>query len=129
VSFDYHADDMAIKEKTEMNFELYKWFQTWLYEYNFWIWKIESWIIYLKAFEITNWIPLSVHNLENRSSISVFNQSDKIVMFWTNNDFTIYEWAWGVPYAARFEVWFRPNNWASEKKLMEKVYKIEGWDR
>jgi hypothetical protein len=40
---------------------------------------------------------------------------------------TIYEGDWGKPYAARFEVWFKPDNGGNEQKLFQKNYKIEGW--
>ena len=43
--------------------------------------------------------------------------------------FTIYEGDWGKPYAARIEVWFRPDSGRTERKLMERVCKIEGWMR
>ena len=36
---------------------------------------------------------------------------------------------WGKYYAARFEVWFDPDSGAPERKLLEKNFKIEGWQR
>jgi hypothetical protein len=51
------------------------------------------------------------------------------VRFSNNGTITIYEGDWGKPYAARFEVWFKGNEDQRERKLMEKVYKIEGWQR
>lgn len=45
------------------------------------------------------------------------------------NEFTIYEGDWGKPYAARIEVWFRPDSGKPERKLMERVCKIKGWQR
>ena len=47
--------------------------------------------------------------------------------FSSATDFTIYEGDWGKPYAARFELWFKPVNGGHERKLIEKNYKIEGW--
>jgi len=32
-------------------------------------------------------------------------------------------------HAARFEVWFEPDNGDPERKLAERIYKIEGWQR
>jgi hypothetical protein len=43
--------------------------------------------------------------------------------------FTIYEGDWGKPYSARFEIWFIPDNGGKERKLVEKNYKVEGWQR
>jgi hypothetical protein len=31
--------------------------------------------------------------------------------------------------AKRFEIWFTPNAGGPDRKLMEKVFKIEGWQR
>lgn len=50
-------------------------------------------------------------------------------MFFSEASFTIYEGDWDKPYAARFEVWFVPDSGKPERKLMEKVFKIEGWQR
>jgi hypothetical protein len=50
-------------------------------------------------------------------------------LFFSNAFFTIYEGDWGKPYAARFEVWFIPDSGAPEWKLLERVFKIEGWQR
>ena len=40
-----------------------------------------------------------------------------------------YEGDWGKPYAARLEVWFTPDSGGPDRKLMEKTFKIEGWQR
>ncbi len=116
-----------IVEKTD--FQLYNSFQPGLYEYDFWIGKIESGIIYIKAFEITTGERLSEDKLEGRSSVKIFNPTDSIKKFSTDDHFTIYEGDWGHPYAARFEVWFKPDNGKPERKLFSKNYKIEGWMR
>ena len=49
--------------------------------------------------------------------------------FGAKRGFTIYEGDWGKPYAARFEVWFRPDMAKTERKLAERIFKIEGWQR
>ena len=85
--------------------------------------------IYLKAFEVTKGTPLSESRLKERSNEWVGWSSDPNELFLSNTDFTIYEGDWGKPYAARFEVWFQPDSGAMERKLLEKVYKIEGWQR
>lgn len=116
-----------IVENTE--FQLYNSFQPGLYEFDFWTGKIESGTIYLKAFEITQNKQLSSKEIIQQSSIKVFNPSDSIKKFSSKDDFTIYEGDWGQPYAARFEVWFKPDNSKPERKLFSKNYKIEGWMR
>jgi hypothetical protein len=57
------------------------------------------------------------------------NLTDTHELFFSNTHFTVYEGDWGKPCAARFEIWFVPDSGAPERKLMEKVFKIEGWQR
>lgn len=116
-----------IVEKTD--FQLYNSFQPGLYEYDFWVGKIESGTIYLKAFEITQKQELSSEDLPRTTRIQIYNPTDSIKKFSIADDFTIYEGDWGDPYAARFEVWFKPDNGTKERKLFSKNYKIEGWMR
>lgn len=117
------------KTVTKTDFQLYNSFQPGLYEYDFWIGKIEKGTIYLKAFEITQNVSLSDERLPKSSSIKIYNPTDNIKKFSTIDNFTIYEGDWGDPYAARFEVWFKPDNGKEERKLFSKNYKIEGWMR
>ena len=113
----------------KQDFQLYNSVQPGIYEYDFWIGKIESGTIYLKAFEITKEYALSTDRLPKSSSIRIYNPTDNIKKFGTTSDFTIYEGDWGKPYAARFEVWFKPDDGGKERKLLSKNYKIEGWMR
>jgi len=122
-------DSMLAVTKTSMDLQLYNSFQPGLYEYDFWTGKIESGTIYLKAYEITQEYALSTNRLPKRTSVKVYNPTDSIMRFGTTSDFTIYEGDWGKPYAARFEVWFEPDNGGKERKLFQKNYKIEGWMR
>lgn len=148
---DTYADNLKIPSNVEINepldqteptninyidFYIYNSFQPGLYEYSFWTKQIDRGRIYLKAFEVTKNDPLSVDEVEENSAISVYNPTDSLVMFQMNPEnsrdskhFTIYEGDWGKPYAARFELWFVPDNGAKERKLIEKIYKIEGWQR
>jgi hypothetical protein len=130
MGFDEHRpDSITNSHVTQTDFQLYNSFQPGLYEFEFWTNKIESGTIYLKAFEITQEYALSTDRLPERSSVKVFNPTDSIKKFGTTSDFTIYEGDWGQPYAARFEVWFKPDNGGKERKLFNKNYKIEGWMR
>lgn len=113
----------------KIDFQLYNSFQPGLYEYDFWIGKIESGTIYLKAFEITQKQELSADDLLKSSLIKIYNPTNNIKKFRTIDNFTIYEGDWGDPYAARFEVWFKPDNGKKQRKLFSKNYKIEGWMR
>ncbi|MBR9833431.1 hypothetical protein GYB57_14895 [bacterium] len=122
-------DSLFNIKKDTLDFELYNSFQPGLYEYVVWIDRIQKGTVYLKAFEITQEYQLSEKTLLKRSSIKVNNPTDAILNFRLNDHFTIYEGDWGKPYAARFEVWFKPDDKTPERKLAEKIYKIEGWMR
>lgn len=122
-------DSISNLHKETVDFQLYNSFQPGLYEYDFWTSKIDSGTIYIKAYEITQNYPLSTERLPNSSSIKIYNPTDSVVKVSTTNHFTIYEGDWGKPYAARFEVWYKPSIGGQERKLFERNYKIEGWMR
>lgn len=122
-------DSVPAWTKYTGDFQLYNSFQPGLYEYDFWTGKIEAGTIYLKAFEITQEYALSTDWLPERSAVKIYNPTDSILKFGTTTHFTIYEGDWGKPYAARFEVWFKPDKGGQERKLFMENYKIEGWQR
>jgi hypothetical protein len=122
-------DSISNVKRHNIDFQLYNSFQPGLYEYDFWTSKIDSGTIYIKAFEITKNYPLSRERLPRTSSVKVFNPKDSIVKVGTTSHFTIYEGDWDKPYAARFEIWYKPAIGGHETKLFEKNYKIEGWMR
>ncbi|MCW3106894.1 MAG: hypothetical protein JWQ09_1400 [Segetibacter sp.] len=122
-------DSISSIYKNNVDFQLYNSFQPGLYQYDFWTSKIDSGAIYLKAYEITHNYPLSSDRLPKSSRVAIYNETDSIIKVGTSNHFTIYEGDWDKPYAARFEVWFKPANGGQERKLLQKNYKIEGWMR
>ena len=141
---DRYADNLKIPTNIEINeplgqtepgrindtdFYLYNDSQPGRYKYAFWTRHIEKGRIYLKAFEITKNDPLSTNRLPEMSSLIIDNPSDSIMKFSSATEFAIYEGDWGKPYAARFELWFKPDNGGHDRKLLEKNYKIEGWMR
>lgn len=89
----------------------------------------EPGLTYLKAFEVTKGTRLSEGRLYDRSNERIGWSSDSGEKFLYENEFTIYEGDWGKPYAARIKVWFRPDSGKPERKLIERVCKIEGWQR
>ena len=120
-------DQLINPSKTD--FELRNSSQPGLYEIDAWVGKTDSGKIYLKAFEITKNDPLSEPYLQMKSSIEVVNPTDSIRKFSSADHFTIYEGDWGDYYAARFELWYKPNGSNPEVLLAEKNYRIEGWMR
>jgi len=126
---DIRPDSIFTYTPHNIDILLYNYFQPGLYHYDVWLGKIDKGIIYLKAYEVTHEYALSSHNLSHQTTIEVFNPNDSIIRFGTDDCFTIYEGDWGAPYAARFELWYKPNNGKDEILLMDKVFKIEGWQR
>ncbi|WP_196887499.1 hypothetical protein [Aureivirga sp. CE67] len=152
--YDFYADSLKIPDNIEINipkgqtfgfsdenkpepiripkdkdFELYNASQPGLYNYEIWLSKIDSGKIYLKAYEITKNDGLSEGMLRMKSELIIGHSNDSLIKYETNDSFTIYEGDWGKPYAARFEVWYKANNSNEDIKLLEKNYKIEGWQR
>ncbi|MDO4557836.1 MAG: hypothetical protein Q4C47_02595, partial [Planctomycetia bacterium] len=84
--------------------------------------------ISLRAYEVTREIRLSEKSLEKRSNERIGWSDDPEELFYSLMEFTIYEGDWGKPYAARLEVWFRPDE-GPQRKLTERVFRIEGWQR
>lgn len=100
-----------------------------LYDSEIWVNPGELGMIYLKAFEVTKGTALSEAPLKTASNEWVGWSNDPSETFFSNTTFTIYEGDWGKPYAARFEVWFVPDSGAPERILMERAFKIAGWQR
>jgi hypothetical protein len=85
--------------------------------------------VYMKAFEVTRGTPLSADRLRQASETRITWSTNSTDRFGAKIGFTIYEGDWGKPYAARFEVWFKPDSGKTERKLAERIFKIEGWQR
>lgn len=109
--------------------ELRNSFQPGLYDSIVWVNPGEPGMLYLKAFEVTKGTPLSVDRLKEKSNEWPGWSEDPEEVFLANAHFTIYEGDWGKPYAARFEVWFVPDSGAPERLLVERTFRIEGWQR
>lgn len=101
-----------------------------IYEVSTWCNPGEKGVIYLKAFEITKGTPLSAARLKPRSSTVSGWSDNPQEQFLSAMEITIYEGNWGQFYGARFEIWFKPDDDSKpERKLFEKNYKIQGWQR
>lgn len=113
----------------QASLELTNSFQPGIYDARIWVNPGEAGMVYLKTFEVTKGIPLSKVRLKTSSNewIGWSNNADEL--FYSNSHITIYEGDWGKPYAARFEVWFVPDSGKEERKILDRVFKIEGWQR
>ncbi len=104
-------------------------FQPGIYDVEIWVNPAEPGMIYLRAFELTRGTALSTSRLAQASNEWVGWSDAPGELFFSNSHVTIYEGDWGKPYAARFEVWFVPDRGGPERKLLDTVFKIEGWQR
>ena len=85
--------------------------------------------VYLKVFEATRNTRLSAGRIAECSLEYTGWSDDPQEQFFYNTEITVYEGDWGVYYPARFELWFMPQDGGPERKLLEKIFKIEGWQR
>ena len=85
--------------------------------------------VYLKVFEATRNTRLSAGRIAECSLEYTGWSDDPQEQFFYNTEITVYEGDWGVHYPARFELWFVPQDGGPERKLLEKIFKIEGWQR
>lgn len=99
-----------------------------MYKYDFHYGPLPAGEIFLRCFEATENIPLSVEEIEERSKVKI-DSTASFKQLVDKQGFSIYEGDWEDYYAARIEVWFRDAATKQERKLAEKVYRVEGWMR
>ena len=110
------------------------WLQIWnyiqggTYVYDFHYPALEEGEIFLRCYEATGNIPLSSERISLASRVSVPSTTSfsRVV---EKQRFTIYPGDWSDCYAARVKVWHRDAKTGNERKLLEKVYRVEGWQR
>jgi len=97
--------------------------------YNFYMWHkpIEKGDIYIKAFELTQKVRLSEWKLSNRTKNTITKLSNEYQLY--QGSTVIDEGTFENFYPTRFELWFKSEKSDIEKKLTEKSYLIDGWDR
>ena len=97
--------------------------------YDFYMWHkpTAKGEIYIKAFETTKNQRLSESKLTSRTKNTITELSDDFKVFTGRT--VIDEGTFEKYYPARFELWFKSADDGTEKKLTEKSYLIDGWDR
>ncbi|MCH4824552.1 hypothetical protein ML462_15370 [Gramella lutea] len=97
--------------------------------YDFYMWHrpIEKGEIYIKAFELTENSPISLEKLSSRTNNKIETTGKNFKLY---HGFTVIdEGTFEEYYPVRFELWFKQDKTNQEKKLTEKKYLIDGWDR
>lgn len=84
---------------------------------------------YIKVFEATKNTPLSSERITPRSISRIGWSSNPKQRFRYQSEITVYEGDWGNFYPGRFELWFIPDSGQPERKLVEQIFRIEGWMR
>lgn len=84
---------------------------------------------YLKVFEATRNTPLSAARIEPRSMARIGWSVDPRDKFRYLSEITVYEGDWGTFYPGRFELWFIPDSGKPDRKLLDRIFRIEGWMR
>lgn len=128
--FDFQANHDVSIDSLDSKTYLQVWnsFQGGIYIYDFYYPALPSGEVFLRCYEVTKNIQLSEDRLPERSTVSI-NSTSSFSQVVEQKEFTIYEGDWDDYYAARIEVWFRDAETKQEKKLCEKVYRVEGWMR
>ncbi len=104
-----------------------------IYRYDFYYGPLPAGDISLRCYEATKDIRLSAKTAWGdriyESSKVAIDSTCSFSKLVHQQRFTIYEGDWGDYYAARIEVWHKDAKSGKETKLMEKVYRVEGWQR
>lgn len=103
-------------------------FQGGLYEYGLHYPALPDGEVFLRCFEATENIELSASRLRDASTVTVKDHTGFGLVV-PKQPFTLYEGDWDDYYAARIEVWHKNAETGEETKLMEKIYRVEGWMR
>ena len=110
------------------------WLQIWndfqggMYTYDFYYPALEEGVVFLRCYEATENIPLSSERISAASRVATPSTTSfsRVV---EKQRFTIYRGDWGDYYAARIEVWYKNAKTGEEQKLLDKIYRVEGWQR
>ncbi len=92
----------------------------------------EKGYVYLKLFEGTKNMPLeeSQEDIYYASKEYTGWSDNKNEQFFYNSRITVYEGGFHSSYPARFELWFHPDDASTpERKLVDKIFIISGWER
>ena len=127
IPFEEYSDS-AIDIDRNGSLQIWNGIQGGIYKYDFYYGPLPAGEIYLRCYEVTENIRLSADRIRESSMVTIDTTSSfsKVV---DQQKFTIYEGDWGDYYAARIEVWHKNAKTGRETKLMEKVYRVEGWMR
>ena len=92
------------------------------FRFRAWVNPGEPGAIQLRVFEVTSGrTPERGHPNFQRAGWSI----DAGEAFWHDGDTIFTKDSWGSVFAARAELWFKPDSGAAERKLIERLYKVQ----
>lgn len=109
-------------------FQLRNSIQGGIYQYSLYYPALTDGNVFLRCFEATENIELSAERIQQASTVEVKGHTG-FGLVANGQQFTIYEGDWDDYYAARIEVWHKDASTGKETKLLEKIYRVEGWMR
>ena len=98
-----------------------------MYKYSIFLPPLGNGNVHLKGFEAVTDFALTVEEKHQKIQVPVSSNTEFGEI--ASGEFTLYEGVWNEPYAVRLELWFEDSESHESKKLMEKIYKLEGWMR
>ncbi|MEL7493638.1 MAG: hypothetical protein AAGJ95_06710 [Cyanobacteria bacterium J06554_11] len=113
-------------ETGEPSLDLFHAVQPGLYDATIWANPGEPGKVYLKAFNARNGITLSTRRLAQKTNEWIGWSDDPDELFLSNSYFTLHGEVGRTSDAVRFEVWFEPDGRGADRKLLEKVFELEG---
>ncbi len=99
-----------------------------IYEYSLYYPALPDGEVFLRCYEVSENIELSATRLGEASKVEVKGHTS-FGQIADRQMFTIYEGNWEDYYAARIEVWHKDAATGKETKLLEEIYRVEGWMR
>ena len=94
--------------------------------YEAWVNPGEKGKVYLKAFEVTKNISLTLKGVGGAPIEYVGWSDDPEEKFYASDDFGFHEYSEENDFAVRLEMWFIPANGGLERKLIERVFRVKG---
>lgn len=132
LSYKWDGKKIAVKAKVD-SLDTNSYLQIWrtqggIYKYDFYYPSLPGGTIFLKCFEVGKNEILSSENVKKKSLVQHPSTTSfsKIV---EQQEFMIYEGDWDDFYAVRVEVWHKEKASKKETKLLEKIYRMDGWSR
>lgn len=95
--------------------------------YTFYYHDLPEGDVFLRCFEVGTNDPLSADKIE-QATLSPTHAENTFCCQVSDKHFTIYEGDAEQYYVARFEVWFRSADKRQERKLLEKLYRVDGYE-